>query len=139
MGGRLFSLRFVGAMLLTAGLLVLGGINIDQKRKWVAPNDGCSWIQGPEGVEARQVVADGPAGRAGIQPGDILWAINGHPVESNGHVTKILYDLGTWSRAIYTIQRDGTLFESTVVVGELPQSAIRQRLYLEIIGIYYFL
>ncbi len=139
MGRRIFSFRTIATVLLTVGILVLGGLNAQQKRKYVAPDDGCSWIQGSQGIQARLVVSDGPADKAGIQRGDILTAINGRPIRSDRHVTQILYELGIWSKATYTVQRSGTVFETTVVVAPPPERLMRQRLYLEIIGMLYFL
>ena len=92
-----------------------------------------------QGVQARLVVADGPADKAGIQRGDVLKAINGQPVRNDRHVTQILYELGVWSKANYTLERAGKVFEATVVVSPPPERLLRQRLYLEIIGLLYFL
>src|SRR5262245_47609598 len=114
MGRRLFSFKLVATALLTVGILILGGINVQQKRIWVAPDDGCSWVQNAGDIQARFVVEDGPADRAGILPGDILKAINGRPVQSDRHVTQLLYEVGVWSKATYTIERNGTTFESTL-------------------------
>jgi predicted metalloprotease with PDZ domain len=66
--------------LLTVGLLVIGGLNVEQKRKWIDPDDGCSWIQSGDFVQAQQVARDGPAAHAGIQPGYILHIINVHRI-----------------------------------------------------------
>src|SRR5205809_1744636 len=139
MSRKIFSFGFISAILLSVGLLVLGGLNIQQKRKWVAPDDGCSWIQSDRDIQARLVVMDGPAERAGILPGDTLKAINGRAVESDRHVTKILYEIGVWQKAVYTLERNGTTFESTLVVAGPSPRLLRQRLYLEIIGLLYFL
>lgn len=117
----------------------MGGLNMEQKRKWVAPDDGCSWIQTGSQVKAQQVDPGGPADRAGIQQGDILVAINERPVESDSHVTQILYEVGPWNKADYTINRAGSVFTSKVSVTGPPAHLIRQRLYLEIIGLFYFL
>src|SRR5262245_37599188 len=116
MGRKIFSLGFVAAILLSAALLVFGGLNIQQKRKWVAPDDGCSWIQSDEGIQAQSVAKDGPADRAGIQTGDVLLAINERRVESERHVTQILYDVGVWQRATYLLNREGEIFNATLIV-----------------------
>jgi len=140
MAGGFLSPKFAATVVLSIGLLVLGGLNIQQKRIWVAPEDGCFWIQTPAGVEARVVTKDGPGDRAGVQEGDILKAINGRSVASDRAVTEILYELGVYATATYKLQRNGVIFESTqVVIGPPPQRQIQQRLILEIIGIYYFL
>lgn len=139
MDGKFLAPKFAAIAVLTIGLLILGGLNIDQKRRWVAPEDGASWIQTSLGVEARNLTPDGPAQRAGIHEGDILREIDGHAVESDRHVTLLLYEVGVWSTAIYTVERNGESFKTNVVVSPAPQRLVRRRLALEILGIYYFL
>ena len=85
MSRRILSFRLVATVVLTLGVLILGAINVQQKRIWVAPDDGCSWVQTPLGIQARFVVDEGPADRAGILAGDVLKAINGQPVQSDRH------------------------------------------------------
>lgn len=138
MGRKIFSFKYVATVLLTLAILVLGGLNVQQKRRYIPPDDGCSWIQGAKGIQARFVVTDGPAAKAGIQHGDILKAINGQIVRNDRHVTQILYELGVWSKATYTIERAGAVFPATVVVAPPAERLLRQRLYLEIIGLLYF-
>jgi len=53
---QIFSFKYIAALLLTVGILVLGGLNAEQKRRYIAPDDGASWIQSSDGVEARLVV-----------------------------------------------------------------------------------
>ena len=140
MGGRFLSLKFVATVVVTAGLLVLGYLNIEQKRVWVVPEDGCSWIQTLEGVQVRAAVREGGCYRAGVRVGDILKAINEQRVLSDQDVTQILYETKVWNSPTYTLQRDGREFKSTpVVITPLNQRLVLQRLFLEIIGIYYVL
>jgi len=139
MGRKIFSLGFFAAIVLSAALLLLGGLNIHQKRKWAPPDDGCSWQQSDRGVEAQLVMADGPAARAGIQPGDVLRAVNGLSVESDRHVTQLLYEVGVWQRATYTVERDGAVFDATLILAPPSDRLLRRQLYLEIIGLLYFL
>ena len=104
MGKSFLSLRLIGTALLTAGLLFVGALNIQQKRLYVIPDDGCSWIQTATGVvQARVVAEDGPCERAGVQEGDILRAINNELVTSDQDVTRALYELRVYSRAKYTL------------------------------------
>ena len=139
MGRKLFSFRYVATLLLTLGILILGGLNVQQKRLYIPPDDGAAWVQGDQGVEARLIFADGPAVKAGILRGDVLRAINGREVRNDRQVTQILYELGVWSKATYTLQRRGTIFDAEVVVGPQPERVLRQQTYLEIIGLLYFL
>lgn len=141
MSGRLFSLKFVATAVVTVGLLILGGLNIQQKRLVVVPEDGCFWIQTAQGVQARFVSEEGPGFRAGVREGDFLVKINDLPIATDQNdVTKILYELGVYAKPTYTLRRNGAEFPSTpVALTPLSQQFFRQRLFLEIIGIYYFL
>ncbi|HYR89003.1 MAG TPA: ATP-binding protein [Terriglobia bacterium] len=139
MGRKIFSFRAVATVLLTLAVLILGGLNVQQKRRYVPPDDGASWIQGFRGVEARQIIAGGPADKAGIRTGDLLKAIEGRAVRNDRHVTQILYELGVWTRATYTLEREGTVFPTLVVVAPPAERFLRQQSYLEIIGLLYFL
>src|SRR5206468_11119718 len=98
-----------------------------------------SWMQTSRGVEAQQVISDGPADRAGIRRGDILKAIEGQSVRNDRHATQILYGLGVWSTAAYTLDRGGKRIDAAVVVAPPPERVLRQQKYLDIIGLIYFL
>src|SRR5436309_3621150 len=139
MGRQIFSFRYVATVLLTLAILILGALNVQQKRRYVPPEDGAAWIQTSRGVEALQVSPDGPAERAGIRRGDLLKAIEGQAIQNDRHVPRILYQLGVWSKATYTLERDGKLIYPTLVVAPQPERVLRQQRYLEIIGLLYLL
>ncbi|PYR87131.1 MAG: hypothetical protein DMG19_11385 [Acidobacteria bacterium] len=124
---KIWSVKYVATVLLTLTVLILGGLNAQQKRRYIPPDDGAAWVEGTEGVQARLVVSDGPAEKAGIRRGDVLRAINGQAVENDRHVTRLLYELGAWSRATYTIDRDGKEFDTTVVVGPPSEQSLRHQ------------
>ncbi len=136
---KIFSFKFGAAVLLSLGILILGGLNAQQKRRYVPPDDGASWIQSSIGVQARLVVPEGPADKAGIQRDDVLKAINGQAIQNDRHVTQLLYGLGVWSRATYRIERNGKEFETVLVVSPPAEQFLRHQKYLEIIGVIYFL
>ena len=120
MAQKIFSLKYIAALLLTVGILILGGLNAEQKRKYIAPDDGVSWIETSNGIEARLVVPDGPADKAGIHRGDVLKAIEGQEIQNDRHVTQILYGLGVWSRATFLVERNGKEFDTTLVIAPPP-------------------
>src|SRR5437879_12421062 len=78
---KIWSVKYVATVLLTVAILILGGLNAQQKRRYVPPDDGAAWIQSAQGVQARLVVPDGPADKAGIRRGDFLKAINGQEIQ----------------------------------------------------------
>src|SRR5438046_10104585 len=112
---KIWSVKYVATVLLTLTVLILGGLNAQQKRRYIPPDDGTAWVEGTEGIQARLVVPDGPAEKAGIRRGDVLRAINGQAVENDRHVTRFHYELGSWSRATYTIDLERTECATTVI------------------------
>ena len=137
---RILSFRLIATVILSLGMIILGGLNVQQKRLWVAPDDGVSWVETRPGVvEATLVVGEGPGNRAGIRPGDVLVAIDDEDIEDDRRVTKVLYELGAWASATYHIERDGTPIETMVVVSPQPERFQSQWAYLELIGVLYLL
>ena len=137
---RILSFRLIATVILSLGMIILGGLNVQQKRSWVAPDDGISWMETRPGeVEATLVLGNGPGGRGGIETGDVLVAIDEIEIENDRHVTQVLYDLGEWARATYHLERNGASFEATVVVSPRPERFQSQFTYLEIIGVLYLL
>src|SRR5436853_6052645 len=126
---KIWSVKYVATVLLTVAVLILGGLNAQQKRRYIPPDDGASWIQGPAGIQARLVVPGGPADKAGIQQGDTLKAIDDETVKSDRHVTQILYQLGQWSKATYRLVRNEKEIETTVVVAPAPEQFLRHQQY----------
>src|SRR3989442_12540759 len=98
---KIWSVKYVATVLLTLTVLILGGFNAQQKRRYIPPDDGSAWVEGSEDVQARLVVPDGPAEKAGIRRGGVLRAINGQAVESERHVGRLIYVLGAWLPANY--------------------------------------
>jgi PAS domain S-box-containing protein len=139
MSRTIFSFRVVATALLTIAVLILGTMNVQQKRRYTPPDDGVSWVQTPAGVQAQIVVPGGPADKAGIRKGDILKAIKGQAVRNDRHVTQILYELSSWQRADYTVVRNEQFLPDVTVVLEAPEQFLRHQKYLEVIGLIYFL
>src|SRR5215475_4166663 len=138
MGRKIFSFKYVATVLLTIAVLILGAFNVQQKRRYIPADDGASWVQAADGIQARVVVAGGPADKAGIQQGDILKAINDQPIRNERNVTQILYELFVWHTAKYTIVRNEKEFTTTVIL-EAPVQGIRHQRDLEVIGLIYLL
>jgi signal transduction histidine kinase len=64
--------------------------------------------------------------------------INGVEIKSDRDVTENLYHFGQ-SQAIYTISRADTIIQKTLDIAGTPPRLKRQRLFLEIIGLFYLL
>jgi two-component system NtrC family sensor kinase len=131
-----FSFKTNLIVLITTVLTVLGLINSVQKAKYVTPDDGCGWVATTRGLKALIVEDGGPGERAGIHVGDLLLSVNGRKTTSATDVTKILYELGVWSKASYAISRNGSQISTTLIVS--PQDTLlRFKRFLEIVGFLY--
>lgn len=73
-----------------------------------------------EGVIVRGVQRSAPAGKAGIEPGDILLSINGEPVQDTPRMLTQIAQLAPGSVARVKVIRGGKELEIAVTVGERP-------------------
>ena len=78
----------------------------------------------PKGALVRQVVPGTPAERAGVQPGDVVLAVDGHVVESAIDLRRTLGALKPDSTVTLKINRRGTPLDIRAGLAELkPQAA----------------
>jgi two-component system NtrC family sensor kinase len=122
----------------TVGLVLLAVLNLRQERQFQQPDDGVWWSEAASGagLVAQKVVPDSPGQRAGIHPGDLLTAVNDAPVVHLSGFERELYRNGVYTKAEYTITRDGIQLDSPVVViPEPPDRSVQQALRL--IGLIY--
>jgi two-component system NtrC family sensor kinase len=122
----------------TVGLVLLAVLNLRQERQFQQPDDGVWWSEAASGagLEAQKVVPDSPGQRAGIHPGDLLTAVNGAPVVHLSGFERELYRNGVYTKAEYTITRDGIQLDSpAIVIPEPPDRSVPQALRL--IGLIY--
>jgi S1-C subfamily serine protease len=70
------------AVTVVAALVVLGVANVAMYSRWHEVEDGVLWSARAEGVTASEVAAGTAAAAAGIEPGDVLLAVNGSAVDS---------------------------------------------------------
>ena len=74
----------------------------------------------PTGVVVRGVARSAPAGRAGMQPGDVLLAINGAAVDDSTRMLNQIAALSPGSTARVRVLRAGRELDVDVIVGERP-------------------
>src|SRR6516225_2510439 len=132
------ALRFptLFAGFLTAVLLSLGILNLQQQSSYQIPEDGVSWADSADGVKAWIVNADGPGYRAGIREGDLLNAVNGVAIRRGSDATREVFRNGVWSRLVYDLVRQGNKFRVTLVT--VPQSRSNPvRHLLDLVGLLY--
>ena len=77
-------------------------------------------ITSDRGVLVGDVVADGPAGKAGIKAGDVVVAFNGREVEDPRQLRLHSSQTVPGTDAMLTVLRDGKSLEIPLTVGELP-------------------
>jgi serine protease DegQ len=74
-----------------------------------------------DGVVLRGVQRSSPAGKAGLEPGDVMLTINGQPVKSSRAMLNQISQLPPGTVAKVRVAREGKEVELPVTVGERPQ------------------
>src|ERR1039457_1282390 len=142
--GLRIRLGAVTLALLTLAAIIFAVINFQQRSRFIAPDDGVTWMDTAEGVTAWHVVSGAPADKAGIKQGDYVQSIRGNAIHRATDVTRVLWRVGPWSEVRYGIRRNGESFEVPLVTApqENPSSLenylrITALLYL-FIGLFIF-
>jgi len=134
------SLRIrLGAVLLalfTLAAVIFGLLNLQQRSRFDSPDDGVSWLDTPEGVQAWHISSNSPAAKAGIKPSDILTGVNGTEIRRAVQVTQKLWKAGLWSQVRYRMVRAGREFEAPLIT--VPaQKPFSIENYLRVVGLLY--
>ncbi|KJS87010.1 MAG: hypothetical protein JM58_05735 [Peptococcaceae bacterium BICA1-8] len=74
-----------------------------------------------EGIVVRQLVAAGPAHKAGLKEMDIITAVDGQTVKNFNDLTNILEKHKPGDQINVAIERDGEKLEIPLILGELPR------------------
>ena len=101
--------------LLSVAAIVFAWINFQKEREFVAPYDGVWWVEEAGHLRAERVDIDGPGQKAGIKKGDRLVAVDGHDVVNVGSLERQLYRVGVWSKANYSLVRQGVPLEAPLI------------------------
>ncbi|MFQ5732936.1 MAG: DegQ family serine endoprotease [Planctomycetaceae bacterium] len=75
------------------------------------------------GVLVGDVIADGPAARAGLKSGDIIIAYNGRPLRSSAHLRNSIAATPPQSKATLRVFRKGRVQELAVTIGKLDEKS----------------
>ncbi|MDR9438320.1 MAG: Do family serine endopeptidase [Halomonas sp.] len=105
--------------LVTRGRVIRGwmGIEAQELNQELAASFG---LQAPAGVIIAGVVPDGPADRAGLQPGDVLLEVDGQPVLDPRRTMSDIAAVAPGTRLPLSIVRGGERREVTIELGERP-------------------
>jgi serine protease Do len=72
------------------------------------------------GLVVTRVTPDGPAAKAGLQPGDRLRRVNDQVVDTVDDAQRTIYGASVGDKLRLTIERGGRTFEATLVLREAP-------------------
>ncbi len=110
--------RFTAVLLglLTVAAIVYAVINFQKEREAQIPDDGVWWVENNGALTADRVATDGPGDKAGIKQDDRLVAIGQHPVTDDATRMRLLFRVGVWSKATYSLERNSVPVDADVVL-----------------------
>lgn len=120
----------------TLALLALGLANVVSRATSTDVEDGVLWVERAVGVVAAEVAAPSAGSRAGVRPGDILIAIDNHPVESRDDVFAIQHEGHAGSTHNYTLLRLGSREMANISLTPMPGGAGLFYYVLAAVGIF---
>jgi two-component system, NtrC family, sensor kinase len=107
---------------LTAATIAFAVINFQKENQFSSPEDGAWWKESGGVLTAQWLTPGGPADKAGIKVGDKLLSVRSspaeeeHPVISFAAFQKQLYRVGVWQKAVYSLDRNGSKAEASVIL-----------------------
>lgn len=109
--------------LVTQGRVIRGWLGIEAQAlsRELAASFG---LRTPQGVIIAGVIQDGPADLAGLQPGDVLLAVDDQPVLDARATMSEIAAIEPGTALPLTIVRGGEIMEVTLEVGERPAPAL---------------
>lgn len=117
-------------------LFVLGLANIVQRATAGDVEDGVLWVERSAGVVAAEVAPGTAAARAGVQPGDLLLAIDGQPVARRADVLGVLATATAGDRHRYTVLRLGDRAVLELSLAPIPRGAGALYYLLAAVGLF---
>ena len=115
--------RSAFALMVVAVLITLGAVNAAMSSRWHEVEDGVLWGNRAEGVTAIEVAAGSAAASAGLQPGDVLLAVNRSPVRTRADVIEYQHRGHKGTRLDYTLLRLGTRQALEIALSPAPRGA----------------
>jgi serine protease Do len=97
------------------------GVAIQEVSQSLAESFG---LDKPQGALVSTVEPGGPADKAGIQPGDVLLAVNGKAVDRSAELPPLVAAVKPGSKANFDVWRDGAKRTVTVTVAELKPDQV---------------
>jgi serine protease Do len=97
------------------------GVAIQEVSQSLAESFG---LDKPQGALVSTVEPGGPADKAGIQPGDVLLAVNGKAVDRSAELPPLVAAVKPGSKANFDVWRDGAKRTVAVTVAELKPDQV---------------
>jgi serine protease Do len=112
--------RNVEDQLIKSGKVVRGriGVTIQDVNAQLAESFG---LDRPRGALVSSIEKDGPAAKAGLQPGDVILAVNGKPIERYGELSGTIAAMKPGSDATLDVWRAGKKQSVAVKITELKE------------------
>jgi len=97
------------------------GVAIQEVSQSLAQSFG---LDKPRGALVSSVEPGGPADKAGLEPGDVLLAVNGKAVDRSAELPPLVAAVKPGSKANFEVWRDGAKRTVAVTVGELKPEQV---------------
>src|SRR5215469_14192717 len=112
--------RNVEEQLIRSGRVVRGriGVTIQDMNAQLAESFG---LDRPRGALVSSVEKDSPAAKAGVQPGDVILAVGGHPIEHYGELSGAIAAMKPGADATLQVWRGGHEQNIDVRIAELKE------------------
>ena len=112
--------RNVEDQLIKTGHVVRGriGVTIQDVNAQLAESFG---LDRPRGALVSSVEKDGPAAKAGLNPGDVILAVNSHPIERYGELSGDIAAMKPGTDATLQVWRQGKSLIVAVKIAELKE------------------
>lgn len=137
MAFRTPSLSRLGTLTLAVVVLVVGAISIARRAGAERPEIGVRWGQTDRGPIALEVLPDGAAARAGLEPGDLLLAVDGRPTASALDAGQLAWGSEGAESIVLVVERGGVDVGLSLQPTWVPFSDIYA--YLAIVGLAFWL
>ncbi len=121
----------------TVGLLLLAIWNFRQEGQFQQPDDGVWWSESTtgDGLIAARVLPGSPGFRAGLHSQDILTAVNNHSLHRLSDLDRVLYRVGPYGNAMYSVTRSGIPLDPVLVIPEPADRSVQHA--QRVIGLIY--
>ena len=124
--------RALLAVGIVAVLLCLAAANV-LRANWSEVEDGVLWVERQEGLVATAVSPGSAAARAGFEPGDVLLAVDGRPIESKTDLLDVLHASREGQPRDYTLLHLGGQELRQLTLDLVPEG--QPPVYLVLVGV----